>query len=266
MPVLETLYTGALIERARRQQWDQPCPTTLLVCLPPDARTVTTIGPEVRARLSGTVRTATAALDGAHFPVWATPNRIEQTLLVGLPSNPDRREPVSCAGGPVGLLDLRTTAQRVVRVAADDHEKWSRSVEGTGPAEPWWCFLDRHHADPDGYPLHRALAEFAAQPRTAAMLRHDATTAPTDQFGGNSYGPGLSALQTGAATYADYVAGVVTYGGGLLTLGGDLIVPSWTDVLVEQSLPERIAYHQQAQTYLATIDPRTVLVAVSCHR
>lgn len=264
--MLETLYTGALVERARRQQWDQPCPTTLLVCLPPAVQTVTAIGHEVRARLGGIARAASVVLDGAHFPVWATPNRVEQTLLVGPRPNPDRREPAFCAGGPVGLLDLRTTAQRALPVAADDHERWSRCVEGTGLAEPWWCFLDRHHADPGGYPLHRALAEFAAQPRVAAMLQHDATAAPTDQFGGDSYGPGLSALQTGVATYADYVAGVVTYGGGLLTLGGDLIVPSWTDVLVEQSLPERIAYHQPTQTYLAAADPRTVLVAVSCHR
>ena len=109
--------------------------------------------------------------------------------------------------------------------------------------------------------------EFATQPQITAMLHHDAIAIdPGDRFDGDCYGPALTALSTGAATYAEYLAGVLTFAGGLLTLDGDLLVPSWTDVLVEQSWSERAAYHQQARTYLAAADPRTVLDAVTCHR
>jgi hypothetical protein len=98
------------------------------------------------------------------------------------------------------------------------------------------------------------------------MLRHDAGTLPAHRFDGDCYGPGLSALHTGAATYADYLTGVLTYGGGLLSLDGDLLAPSWTDLLVEQSLNERAGFHQQACQYLAALNPTTVVVAVTCHR
>jgi hypothetical protein len=268
LSVLDILYRGALAERARQHRWDQPCRTTILVCLPPYTnRTNANALAEVRARLVGHTAVRNAVLDAAHFPVWRRPDRLERSLLVG--TRDARATPglAMCAGGPIGLLDLATTEEWLLPLAVTTHSGWARTTAHTPPAEPWWPFLDRHHTVPDQYPLPVALREFAAQPRIAAMMHHDAgAVAAGDRFDGDCYGPGLTALATGASTYADYLSGVLTYAGGLLTLDRELLVPSWTDVLVEQSLPERVAYHQQAHTYLATVNPTTVLVTVICHR
>ena len=50
-------------------------------------------------------------------------------------------------------------------------------VAGTEPARPWWRYLDVHNADPDGYPAARAIADFEAQPRIAAMVAAPAVAA-----------------------------------------------------------------------------------------
>jgi hypothetical protein len=266
--VLHTLYRGTLVARVRYRQWDRPCATTMLVCLPPDAaRTAGTVRRELRARLAGRVHLVGAVLDAAHFPVWRRPDRIERPLLLAGRDVPPGPMLGFCAGGPIGLLDLATTGQRLLPLAVATYTDWVQATAGAPAARPWWLFLDRHISDPDRYPLSLAAHEFAAQPQIAAMLHHDAIAIDTgDRFDGDCYGPGLTALATGAATYAEYLAGVLTFAGGLITLDGDLLVPSFIDVLVEQSLPERAAYHQQARSYLAAADPRTVLVAVTCHR
>ncbi|GAA0475649.1 hypothetical protein Aca07nite_84600 [Actinoplanes capillaceus] len=267
MSVLDTLYHGTLAERARQRRWDQPCRTKILACLPARAaRTSTEALDEVRARLSGHADTDAAALDTAHFPLWRHPDHHTQHLLVSPRINAGRDAVSTCAGAPIGLLDLNTTAARLLPVAATSHTAWAQIVQGATTAAPWWPFLDRHHSEPDQYPLDAALSDFAAQPQIAAMLRHDADTVPAHRFDGDCYGPGLSALHTGAAAYADYLTGVLTYAGGLLSLDGDLLVPSWTDLLVEQSLMERTSYHQQARHYLTALNPTTVIVAVTCHR
>ncbi|GIF01993.1 hypothetical protein [Paractinoplanes rishiriensis] len=267
MSVLDTLYRGPLAERARRHRWDQPCRTTMLVCLPARAgRTSIEALGEARARLAGHAVTGHAALDNAHFPLWRHPGHAEQHLLISPRITAGRDTISTCAGAPIGLLDLNTTAERLLTVAVAGHARWAQIVQDTPAAAPWWPFLDRHHSEPEQYPLEAALSDFAAQPQVAAMLRHDAGTVAAHRFDGDCYGPGLSALHVGAVTYADYLTGVLTYGGGLLSLDGDLLVPSWTDLLVEQSLNERASFHQQARGHLTALNPTTVVVAVTCHR
>jgi hypothetical protein len=267
MSVLDTLYTGPLAERALKNRWDQPCRTTMLVCLPARAgRTSAAALAEARARLTGHAAADHAILDTAHFPLWRRAGQHEQRLLVSARITDSRNSISTCAGAPIGLLDLNTTAERLLPVAVATHALWAQVVQDAPTAAPWWPFLDRHHAEPEQYPLEAALSDFAEQPQIAAMLRHDASTLPAHRFDGDCYGPGLSALHTGAATYADYLTGVLTYGGGLLSLDGDLLSPSWTDLLVEQSQNERASYHQQAHQYLAALNPTTVVVAVTCHR
>lgn len=267
MSVLDTLYRGTLAERARQNRWDQPCRTTMLVCLPARAaRTSTDALDEIRIRLAGQAATDDAVLDTAHFPLWRHPDHDEQHLLISARITAGRDTTSTCAGAPIGLLDLNTTAERLLPVAVATHTLWTQIVQDSRTASPWWPFLDRHHSEPEQYPFEAALSDFAEQPQIAAMLRHDAGTLPARRFDGDCYGPGLSALHTGAATYADYLTGVLTHGGGLLSLDGDLLAPSWTDLLVEQSLTERASYHQQAHQYLAALNPTTVVVAVTCHR
>jgi hypothetical protein len=265
--VLDILYRGALAERARRHRFDQPCRTTMLVCLPTGAaRSTAEVVHEVRQRLAGRAHTAGAVLDHTHFRVWRRPDPLEQPLLVGPRGRSNSGTPTTCAGAPIGLLDLTMTAQRLAPIAVTGHDTWSRTVPGTPAATPWWAFLGRHRHRPRRYPLAQALRDFAAQPQIAAMLRHDAAAPPGRRFDADCYGPGLSALHTGARAYGDYLTGVLCYGGGLLTVDGDLLTPSSTDVLVEQSLSARTAYHQQARRHLAALHPATVVAAVLCHR
>jgi len=134
-------------------------------------------------------------------------------------------------------------------------------VAGTPPAMAWWYFFGEHRADPHRYPLAQAVADFQAQPRIAAML-----DVPDRPYSGDMYGPGLEALDAGAADYADYQAGLLTFGDGLISLDGDLLVPALSPALVEQTLSERRRYHQRARHYIQSLDPTVVLAAVRCFR
>src|SRR5947208_2121138 len=84
------------------------------------------------------------------------------------------------------------------------------SAAGPEPARPWWHYLDAHNADPEHYPATRAIADFEAQPRIAAMVAAPTTDAG-QRFMPDMYGPGLEALHTaGPNIYADYQSGLLT--------------------------------------------------------
>jgi len=237
-------------------------PINLVVCLPPaTGASLRRLAGELVDRLRPHICAPVGLLDTTGFVLWHRPDHTEVRLLV-LPV-PDPQHPALtwCAGGPVGLLDLATTAQQLRACAQPDVEDWHTVVAGTETARPWWHYLDTHNADPDRYPAAQAIAEFEAQPRIAAM----AAAPPTDagqRFTPDMYGPGLEALHAGPDTYADYQAGLLTFRDGLLTLDGQLLIPSFSPVLVEQSLAERQIFHDRARHYVANLHPTTLLVAV----
>src|SRR6266498_3256370 len=197
-----------------------------------------------------------------HPPACSTPRTSRcgtaptETRLLVLPApDADLPEVTWCAGGPIGLLDLAATAAQLRACAPRDIDEWHTIVTGTEAARPWWRYLDAHHADPARYPAEQAMAEFEAQPRIAAMA-----TAAADSHGGrfaaDMYGPGLEALHTNDPNvYADYQAGLLTFADGLVTLDGQLIIPSFTPVLVEQTLAERQLFHDRAGSHVAALDP-----------
>jgi hypothetical protein len=235
---------------------------SLVVCLPSTAgRHIVELVGELVDRLRPHVATPAGLLDAAHFVLWHHLDATEAALLVLATPDPDLPELTWCAGGPVGLLDLAATAAHLRNVARHDLADWQQAVAGTPPARPWWNFLDAHHAEPDGYPVERAAAEFEAQPRISAMA-----AARGARFSADMYGPGLEALHAGPDVYAAYQAGLLAYTDGLVTLDGQLMVPSFTPVLVEQTLAERQLFHDKAGRYVAGLDPTTLLVAVYCAR
>ena len=244
-----------------------PQPVTLIVCLPPDVRRhFVLVVADLIERLRPHVALPTGLL-GGHFPLWRQPDATESALLVLAQPMPDTPGMIWCAGGPVGLLDLAGTAARLRAQAPRDLDDWHTIVAGTEPATAWWHYLDAHHADPDGYPLDRALAEFAAQPRVAAMADHNDRAAGSEVwYPADMYGPGLEALHAGVDELADYQAGLVAFADGLVTLDGQLLIPSFTPVLVEQTLAERQVYHDRARRYVAGLDPTTLLVAARTAR
>jgi hypothetical protein len=239
-----------------------PDPAYLVVCLPPGAaRHLVVLVDELVGRLRPHVSGPSGLLDINHFVLWHRPDATEQSLLVCARPDPQLPALTWCAGGPVGLLDLAGTAGHLRACARHDYEGWQTVVAGTPVAEPWWHFLDAHHADPDGYPFDRAVAEFEAQPRIAAMAAAEGT-----RFSADMYGPGLEALHAGPDVYADYQAGLLAFTDGVVTLDGQLLVPSFSPVLVEQTLAERQLFHDRARRYVAALDPTTLLVAVYCTR
>ena len=264
MSLLNTFYPQHLLPTGEQ------CPVcvdpiNLVVCLPPaGGRHLLALVGDLVERLRPHVGAAAGLLDGRHFMLSRRPDPTEARLLVLPTPDPQRPGPIWCAGGPVGLLDLATTTQLLRECAPPDLADWYTVVAGTEPARPWWYYLDVHNADPDGYPAARAIADFEAQPRIVAMVAAPALGAG-DRFTPDMYGPGLEALHTGDPdVYADYQAGLLTFGDGLVTLDGQLLIPSFSPVLVEQTLAERQVFHDRARDYVAALDPTTLLVAVTC--
>jgi hypothetical protein len=237
----------------------------LVVCLPPAAgRHLLGLVGELADRLRPHVSGVAGLLDTTHFPLWCRPDATEAPLLVLPTPDPDLPALAWCAGGPIGLLDLSVTTDCMRHSAPGDLAQWQAIVAGTEPARPWWHYLDAHDADPDRYPVAQAMADFEAQPRIAAMAAAPATEAAA-RFAPDMYGPGLEALYTGDPdVYADYQAGLLTFRDGLVTLDGQLLIPSFSPVLVEQTLAERQIFHGLARRYVAGLDPTTLLVAVHC--
>lgn len=241
-------------------------PVCLIVCLPPEAgHDPLRLGGELADRLRPHTTACAPRLYTTHYPLRRCPDRTEARLLLALMPDPQPGAPSRCAGGPIGLLDLAATTRSLRESARNDVEDWRTVIAGTPPARPWWHYLDAHHSDPDAYPIEQAVAQFEAQARITAMATAPGTPAGAG-FPADLYGPGLEAMDDGPDTYADYRAGLLSLGDGLLTLDGQLQVPSFSPVLVEQSLAERQVFHDRARAEVAALDPRTLLAAVRCLR
>src|SRR5436189_200897 len=93
------------------------------------------------------------ALCHNHFRPQHDLSAAERLLLVE-PAGP------SCAGGPIGLLDLESTQAVAKALAQVLHHRWRIAVAGTAAARPWRHYLRRHRGDPQAYPMHQATDEF----------------------------------------------------------------------------------------------------------
>jgi hypothetical protein len=236
-----------------------PEPVTLIVCLPGElARHPATLLPALAAAVRPHAATAGAILDGGHFPLWYCPNDTEQSLLLLAHPDPVAANLTWCAGGPIGLLEIDAAPARLAPFVADAIEEWTRTAGAASPATPWWTYHDAHQHNPAGYPLATAIGDFTAQPPVAAM--------PAQSYPADMYGPGLQAIQAGADTLADYLAGQLTFGDGLVDLHGGLLAPAFSTGMVDQSLAERALYHRRARRYLRSLHPSVVLAAVGCER
>jgi hypothetical protein len=236
-----------------------PEPARLLVCLPADAADdLHHLVTHLVLALAPHVAMPGALLDNSHFLLRSHADPAESPILLPTtdPASPTR---TWCAGGPIGLLDLDATLLRLRQAAADDLATWQTAVDSTPVARPWRHYLDAHRSDPQRYAVPDAVADFAAQPRIAAIR------AAADQLRDRDmYGPGLEALAAGVDVYTDFQAGLVTFGDGLIGPDGDLHVPAGTARLVEQTLAERQHYHQTARQYLDRLDSQVVVTAVRC--
>lgn len=70
----------------------------------------------------------------------------------------------TAAAAPVGLLDTTSYRPAIDDATRAIHVEWCHIVAGTGPAQPWRSFLDRHLADPHRNPWNRCGTTSAANP------------------------------------------------------------------------------------------------------
>jgi hypothetical protein len=161
--------------------------------------------------------------------------------------------PAYCAGGPVGLLDLAGMRQAAAVAAGIRYQTWTRVVAGTRPAVGWAEFAARHLTDPHRYPADRAAAEFARQPRVAAIRLHNAASPPTARLDLTE----LEAFQTGPAGYTTYHALCAAPADALLTADGRQLRPA------TGNLSDRISYLQAANHHIDTLHPTCRLLAIT---
>jgi hypothetical protein len=159
------------------------------------------------------------------------------------------RNGVAC-GGPIGLLDLDGMRRNAAAAAVQLWQLWHYVVAGTPLARPFWVFLDRYRADPDGYPLARAQRDYLTQPRLVAMRAFNALphggTLPTGE---------LEALQAGRHTYATLAQLSAVVADGVATTDGRFLTPATT------RLEDQLAYLHHANLHLASLPPQQPIAA-----
>jgi hypothetical protein len=161
----------------------------------------------------------------------------------------------SCAGGPIGLLDLDASRAAARALAQVLHHRWTLAVRDMPPARPWRHYHQQHRGDPTGYPLAVATAQFTAQPRITAMINHSRLAHPVVGFRVDEFDAGLIAHQNG--TFGNYLCGIALFGDALSTSGGQLLSPDQFDPT------GRGTFHVAATRILHTAHPGAV--AVACH-
>ena len=212
---------------------------TAVVCLPAD-----TPPASLAAQATATLAARGLSTSGVlpHFPIHT--RRVSKLIdhWYGLTS-----------GGPIKLLDLDGMRTRAAVDAADEWLVWEQVTDRTRPAQPLWWFVDRHHGDTRRYPLHKAHAEYEAQPRILAMAAHNAIP-------GQPWPLPLGHLEAFQAGYRTYVN--VAW---LAAVPGDGFVPQLGGWLTCRSprLAEVLHYLTIANAHLARLPRDNYLVAVA---
>jgi len=216
-----------------------------IVCLPPDSSP--RLLPEL-ATAKLRMRGLTANGVVPHFP--ARTRRTSKLV--------DRWDGLT-SGGPIRLLDLAAMRRNAQAAAAAQWMLWHRVVAGTGPANPFWCYVDKHRTDPRRHPLDRAQTEYAAQPRVLAMAAYNArpdrlVELPT---------AGLEAFQAGYNTFVNLAVLAVVPADGVATAHGEH--GGWLTCTSER-LADQLAYLDAANAHINGLHPSTQLVAMAVTR
>jgi hypothetical protein len=166
--------------------------------------------------------------------------------------DPRKGQPTPCAGGPLRLLDLVALRHAYGMGAGLRHQTFTHVVRGTRDARPWASFVQRHLDDPDTYPLDRAEADFASQPRILAMRSHNAVTYGAGRLDTNE----VEMFQAGPVAYSNYQFLTAVAADTILTPDGQRISPT------SDRFADRLTYLEQANRHLDTLDDDTRIVAV----
>jgi hypothetical protein len=217
-----------------------PNTAVVIVCLP-KATPTDQLATTAIAQLGSTPLTTSGP--AGHFPI---STRLRRGSLVQPWHD-------TAAGGPIRLLDLDAMRTAARNAHWYRWHIWQRVAEGTRPAQPFWHFADRHHAEPAKYSLAKAQQHYLAQPRVAAMRTYNALpnkimALPTSH---------LEAFQAGAHAYAHLGLLLAVPADGMLTLDGRYLAAT------SGRLADQLSYLDSAQGHLTTLGTRDHLVALA---
>jgi hypothetical protein len=213
----------------------------VIVCLP-KATPTDQLATAAVARLASSATLADASPAG-HFPVTT---RLRRGSLV----QPWRD---TAAGGPIGLLDLDAMRAGARNAYWQRWRIWQQVTAGTRPAQPFWHFADRHHAEPAKYSFDKARRHYLAQPRVAAMRTYNALpnkilALPISH---------LEAFQAGAHAYAHLGWLSAVPADGMVTLDDHYLAAG------SGRLADQLSYLDTAQAHLTGLGARDHLVALA---
>lgn len=158
------------------------------------------------------------------------------------------------SGGPIRLLDLAAMRGNAAAAASAQWQLWQHVTADTRPAQPFWHFVDRHHADQHRYPLRRAQSEYLSQPRVLAMNVHNAMPnriceLPTAL---------LEVFQAGHGTYVNVATLAGVPADGLAALYGVGYLATTSERLTDQ-----LSYLRAANAHIDGLHPNHPLAAMA---
>lgn len=213
---------------------------TVVVCLPADT------DPRLLPELAATRLRMHNIVANGTIPHFVARTRRTSRLI-------DRWNGVT-SGGPIRLLDLAAMRRNAAAAASAQWQLWQQVVAQTRPAQPFWFFADRHHSDPQRYPLRRAQRDYRSQPRVLAMntynaMPHRVCDLPT---------AALEAFQAGHGTYVNLAALAAVPADGLAATYGH----GWLTATSEQ-LADQLSYLRSANAHLDALHPTLQLAAMA---
>lgn len=180
-------------------------------------------------------------------------------LITGRPGTfGNRAEGGRVDGGPRGLLDFDRLRNTKAKEAGEQYDRWTRLVDGLPEALPWSHFHDRYQADRNGYPIQRARADYASQPRVQA-------TRQSEEF--TWLDCVIASFSVSRDEYMQQAADGAVPGFAYLGLDGVWQAPGemgWFGMSSDAEA-DRVVYRRRMNELLDGLDPAVILVAVDCH-
>lgn len=194
----------------------------------------------------------------------------ESTYPSGQPRD---RQPLLCDGGPRALLDFEATKAHAVDQARArwqaEQQDFARLLADHPPAKPLTVFLDRHRANPSGYPREQAISDHHAQPLVSALNHHSAWER-YPHLGLWVLGPDsdpISHFTRDPQPDVDLAEAWALTATALLTLDGQWIEANRPGPFVNARSGEdaSAAYARHTTAYLEGLDGDSIIVQLLCH-
>lgn len=175
------------------------------------------------------------------------PEELECDGLVGGTAN----------GAPKRFLNLEGMRSEAAERAGREWDAFDVLRSQYPQGQGWSAFCARHRADPTGYPMARARADYGDQPLIRACrespMRYRGC--PIDAYGSDRRSHARRAHDHGVLGYA------------LLTSEGEWIAPGEMGWFAssDDDQDDRDAYARKANSYINDLSGDTYLIAVDCH-